>query len=121
MLIVGFKVHLQNYINKINMAKKERLAQPLGDRVLLFEEEKKVETTAGGIILPDSVKSEDVRIVKVVAVGPGIYTQSGTLIPMKVKEGDEVIIPPYHNGTEIKLEGKKYMLVRESELLMVIK
>jgi chaperonin GroES len=121
MLIAGFKVHLQNYINKIKMANKERLAQPLGDRVLLFEEQKEAETSAGGIILPDSIRTEDVRVVKVVAVGPGIYTQSGTLIPMKVEEGDQVIIPPYHNGTEIKLEGKKYMLVRESELLMVIR
>ena len=88
MLIVGFKVHLQNYINKIKMAKKERLAQPLGDRVLLYEEEKKVETTAGGIILPDSVRTEDVRIVKVVAVGTVVIVYS----PLNVASTPEMVI-----------------------------
>lgn len=97
-----------------------RLVKPLGDRVLLKEKEKE-EKTASGIIIPDTVAKEDVRTAKVISVGPGLYTQSGNLIPMNVSVGDEVIVPPYHQGQEIKLNGEKYTLLRESELLMVIK
>jgi len=100
----------------------DRLAKPLGDRVLLTElDSKKESTTAGGIIIPDSAKSEDVKRAKVESVGPGIYTQSGTLIPMNVEVGDEVILPPYHQGIEIKIGGNKYTLLRESEILMIVK
>jgi len=45
----------------------------------------------------------------VIKVGPGIYTQNGTLIPMSVKEGDEVILPPYHQATKEKINGEKYI------------
>lgn len=100
----------------------EKLAKPLGDRVLLTELDSEKETkTAGGIIIPDSAKSEDVKRAKVESVGPGIYTQSGTLIPMNVEVGDEVILPPYHQGVEIKIGGNKYLLLRESEILMIVK
>ncbi len=99
----------------------ERLAKPLGDRVLLTEIEGEAQTTASGIIIPDSAKTEDVKRAKVESVGPGIYTQAGTLIPMNLEVGDEVIIPPYHQGLEIKVGGNKYILLRESEILMVVK
>ena len=98
----------------------DRLAKPLGDRVLLTELEGEAQTTASGIIIPDSAKTEDVKRAIVESIGPGIYTQSGTLIPMNVKVGDEVILPPYHQGVENKVGGKKYILLRESEILMVI-
>jgi len=98
----------------------DKLAKPLGDRVLLSEIEVQ-EQKIGGIIIPDSVKLEDVKRAIVESVGPGIYTQNGTLIPMNVEVGDEVILPPYHQGQEIKLGGKKYTLLRESEILMVLK
>lgn len=97
-----------------------RLVKPLGDRVLLKEKEKE-EKTASGIIIPDTVAKEDVKTAKVVSVGPGLYTQTGNLIPMNVSVGDEVIVPPYHQGQEIKLNGEKYILLRESEILMVIR
>jgi len=100
----------------------DKLAKPLGDRVLLTELDVKDESkTAGGIIIPDSAKSEDIKRAKVEAVGDGLYTQSGVAIPMSVKVGDEVILPPYHQGQEIKVGGNKYLLLRESELLMVIR
>jgi chaperonin GroES len=99
----------------------EKLVKPLGDRVLLTELAPEVSQTAGGIIIPDSVRSEDVKRAKVESIGPGIYTQSGTLIPMNVEVGDEVILPPYHQGQEIKIGGNKYILLRESEILMVVK
>ena len=98
----------------------ERLVKPLGDRVLLTELEGEAQTTASGIIIPDSAKTEDVKKAKVESVGPGVYTQSGVLIPMNVNVGDEVILPPYHQGQEIKIGGKKYIILRESEILMVI-
>ena len=100
----------------------DKLAKPLGDRVLLTELDPKEEsTTAYGIIIPDSAKSEDVKRARVEAVGEGLYTQSGVAIPMSVKVGDEVILPPYHQGVEIKVGGNNYLLLRESELLMVIR
>jgi chaperonin GroES len=98
-----------------------KLAKPLGDRVLLTEIEGEAQTTASGIIIPDSAKTEDVKRARVESVGPGIYTQSGVAIPMSVNVGDEVILPPYHQGQEVKLGGKKYLLLRESEILMVLK
>ena len=100
----------------------EKLAKPLGDRVLLTELEAKEETmTASGIIIPETAKSEDVKRARVEAVGDGLFTQAGVAIPMSVKVGDEVILPPYHQGQEVKVGGNKYLLLRESELLMVIR
>ena len=99
----------------------DKLAKPLGDRVLLTELEGEASQTAGGIIIPDSAKTEDVKRARVDAVGDGLFTQSGVSIPMSVKVGDEVILPPYHQGVEIKVGGNKYILLRESELLMVIR
>ena len=99
----------------------DKLAKPLGDRVLLTELEGEASQTAYGIIIPDSAKSEDVKRARVDAVGDGLFTQSGVSIPMSVKVGDEVILPPYHQGVEIKVGGNKYLLLRESELLMVIR
>ena len=98
----------------------DKLVKPLGDRVLLSEIEVQ-EQKIGGIIIPDSAKTEDVKRAKVESVGPGIYTQSGVAIPMSVEVGDEVILPPYHQGQEIKIGGNKYIILRESEILMVIK
>jgi chaperonin GroES len=99
----------------------DKLAKPLGDRVLLTETSAPAETTAGGIIIPDSAKQEDVKRAVVEAVGDGLFTQNGVAIPMSLKVGDEVVLPPYHQGTEIKVGGKKYILIRESEILMVIR
>ena len=120
----GYNQHfhiLVNSKNKIKVMATDKLAKPLGDRVLLTELEQAASKTAGGIIIPDSAKSEDVKRARVEAVGDGLYTQSGIAIPMSVKVGDEVILPPYHQGQEIKVGGNKYILLRESELLMVIR
>ena len=70
---------------------------PLGDRVLVkIAKEEKNKKTASGILIPDSVTAEDVKTAKVVAVGPGLYTQNGVAIPMTVEVGDEVILPSFH-------------------------
>ncbi len=54
-------------------------------------------------------------------MGDGLFTQNGVAIPMSLKVGDEVILPPYHQGQEVKIANKKYILIRESEILMVIR
>lgn len=100
----------------------EKLIKPLGDRVLLTElDSEKETTTASGIIIPDSAKTEDIKRAKVESVGEGLFTQAGVPIPMSLKPGDEVILPPYHQGQEVKIGGKKYLIMRESEVLMVIR
>jgi chaperonin GroES len=99
----------------------DKLAKPLGDRVLLTELDKEAEKTVGGIIIPDSVRQEDVKRAKVEAIGDGLFTQNGVAIPMSLKVGDEVILPGYHQGQEVKIGGTKYILIRESEILMVIR
>jgi chaperonin GroES len=95
--------------------------KPLGDRVLVKEyKTKEDKKTASGIIIPETVTADDVKMGKVIAVGNGLFTQNGVLIPMSVKEGDEVMLPAYGQGQEIKVGKEKYMLYRESELLSVL-
>ena len=97
----------------------KKVAKPLGDRILIKEHEQ-TENTVSGIFIPDSASIEDVKLADVIAVGPGLFSQNGTPIPMTIKEGDVVAIPPYHQGNEIKLNGETYLVLRESDVLMVI-
>ena len=102
------------------MTENFELAKPLGDRVLVEIESK--EKTIGGIIIPDSVKTGDNKIAVVVSTGPGVFTHSGTKIPMTVKPGDKVLLPSGDMGIQkIKLGEKDYFLCREMDLLMVIR
>jgi chaperonin GroES len=100
---------------------KNKNIKPLGDRVLVQEyksiEDKK---TSSGIIIPETATADDVKLGKVIAVGEGIYTQSGVLIPTVVRVGDEVILPSYTQSHEIKVGKEKYILYREAELLAVL-
>ena len=82
---------------------------PLEDRVLvkILEQE---EMTKGGIVLPDTAKEKPSK-GKVIAVGPGKYSEKGDLLPMPVKEGDIVVFAKYA-GTELKLEGEEYLVLR---------
>lgn len=91
--------------------------QPLGDRVLvqpLKEEEQK----KGGIIIPDSAK-EKPQEGKVIALGTGPKDENGKVIPFRVKVGDTVLMPKY-GGTEFKLDGKEYQIIREDDILGVL-
>ena len=87
--------------------------KPLGDRVIVevVEEE---ETTASGIVLPDTAKEKPQR-GRVLAVGPGRY-EDGKLVPLDVDEGDEIIFSKY-GGTEVKVGGEEYLILRESDIL----
>ena len=86
--------------------------KPLADRVLV-EPAPAEETTAGGIIIPDTAKEKPQR-GKIVAVGNGKPDE-----PMTVKVGDTVLYGKY-SGTELKYEGKDYMIMRESDILAII-
>ena len=82
--------------------------KPLGDRVLVKEyKTKEDKKTASGIIIPETVTADEVKMGKVIAVGDGLYTQNGVSIPMSVKVGDEVILPPYGQGQTIKQNSEE--------------
>ena len=89
---------------------------PLGDKVLV-QPKTGNETTAGGIVLPDSAK-ERPQEGTVIAVGPGRTLDNGEKAAINVKEGDTVIYSKY-GGTEIKAEGVEYLILDESSLLAV--
>tara|TARA_X000000368_G_scaffold280075_1_gene222133 strand:+ start:618 stop:905 length:288 start_codon:yes stop_codon:yes gene_type:complete len=91
--------------------------KPLGERVLveLVNEE---EVAKGGIIIPDSAK-EKPQEGKVIAVGTGKLDENGKVIPFNVKKGDLVLMPKY-GGTEVKIDGNEYQIVREDDILAVI-
>lgn len=90
--------------------------KPLADRVVVEPIEQE-EMTAGGIVLPETAKEKPQKGT-VVAVGPGKY-EDGALVEMQVKEGDQVLFAKYA-GTEIKIEGKKVLILRESDLLAIV-
>ena len=90
--------------------------RPLHDRVLVRRIEAE-EKTAGGIIIPDTAKEKPLQ-AKVVAVGNGKVTDEGKTLPLEVKVGDYVLVGKYA-GTEIKLDGEEYLIVREDEVLGV--
>ena len=88
--------------------------KPLGDRLIVraIEEE---ETTASGIVLPDTAKEKPHK-GKVVAVGDGKFDDDGKRVPLDVSEGDEVLYSKY-GGTEIKVGGEELLVLRESDVL----
>ncbi len=91
--------------------------KPLADRVLVepIEEE---EITSGGIVLPETAKEKPQR-GKVIAVGKGGKDDSGKQVEMEVAKGNTVLFAKYA-GTEIKLDGKKLLIMRESDLLAIV-
>lgn len=92
--------------------------QPLSDRVLV-EPAKEEEVKKGGIIIPDTAK-EKPTTGKVIAIGTGKIDEKGNKVPFNVKPGDKVLMPKY-GGTEVKLDGKEYQIMREEDILGVIK
>ncbi len=91
--------------------------RPLHDRLLiqrLSEEEK----TAGGIYIPETAK-EKPQEGCVIAVGSGRKTEDGKCLPLEVKSGDQILFSKY-SGTELKLKGKEYLMIREDDVLGII-
>ncbi|MCC5893573.1 MULTISPECIES: co-chaperone GroES [unclassified Exiguobacterium] len=93
------------------------MLKPLGDRVIIEVVEKE-EKTIGGIVLPDTAK-EKPQQGRVLAVGTGRVTDQGERIALDVKENDLVIYSKYA-GTEVKHDGKEYLIVRESDILAIV-
>ena len=91
--------------------------KPLSDRVVILPLEAE-EKTSGGIYLPDTAK-EKPQMGKIVAAGPGKVSDSGQLVKIEVKVGDTVLYGKY-SGTDITLEDKDYLIVRESDILAVL-
>ncbi|MBI5249813.1 MAG: co-chaperone GroES [Desulfomonile tiedjei] len=91
--------------------------RPLHDRILVERIESE-EKTSGGIILPDSAK-EKPQQGKVMAVGAGKKDENGKLIPMDVKVGDKILFGKY-SGSEIKIEGTEYLIMREDDVLGIL-
>jgi chaperonin GroES len=91
--------------------------RPLQDRILVkrIEEE---ETTAGGIIIPDTAKEKPME-GKVIAVGRGKVSEDGKLMPLNVKKGDRILFSTYA-GTEVKIGGEEHLIMREEDVLGVI-
>ncbi|GAK41074.1 co-chaperone GroES [Paenibacillus urinalis] len=92
------------------------MIRPLGERVLVEPIEQE-QTTALGIVLPDSAK-EKPQEGKIIAVGAGSL-KDGVRVPLEVKEGDRVIFSKYA-GTEIKYEGKEYLIMKESDIHAIL-
>jgi chaperonin GroES len=91
--------------------------RPLHDRVVIKRIEAEEKTT-GGIIIPDTAK-EKPQQGEVIAVGPGGRDESGKLIPIDVKVGDRVLFGKW-SGTEVKLDGVEYLIMKESDLMGVL-
>ena len=93
--------------------------KPLGDRVIVEPIEKQEETFAGGaLVLPETAK-EKPQQGTILAVGPGKKDENGQRIPMDVEAGQRVLYAKYA-GTEVKLDGKKLLILRESDILAIV-
>ena len=100
------------------MSKNVRII-PLRDQIII-EPQSPEEVTESGIVIPDTAEKERPEQGKVIAVGPGKYNEDGDqLIPLSVKKGQVVLFTKY-GPTEIKVEGKNYLIAREEDILAII-
>jgi len=94
------------------------LIQPLGDRVLVEPTEAE-EKSDGGIVIPDTAKEKQQK-GKIVAVGKGHVNDEGKVTPLEVRVSDKVIYGRY-SGTEVKIKGTEYLILKEEDILGIIK
>lgn len=99
------------------MSSKKGKIRPLQDR-LIVERLAPEEKTSGGIILPDNAQERPQR-GRIIAVGKGKVREDGTVTPLDCKEGDEILFGKY-SGTEVKVDGVEYLIMREDDVLGVI-
>lgn len=93
------------------------MVKPLRDRIIVERVEEE-ERTSGGLIIPDTAR-EKPQQGRIIAVGNGRKTDDGKVIPLDVKVGDRVLFGKYA-GSEIKIEGKEYLMMREEDILGLI-
>jgi len=91
--------------------------KPLNDRVLVKRIEE-AQTTKGGIVIPDTAKEKPME-GRVIAVGPGKMSDAGNRMSLQAKEGDRILFGKY-SGTEIKVEGEEYIMMREDDILAIV-
>lgn len=91
--------------------------RPLQDRIVVKREEEQV--TKGGIVIPDSASSEKSILGLVMAVGPGKVLDNGSRLTVDVKIGDRVVFGKYA-GTEVKVEGEEYLILRQDDIVGVV-
>ena len=91
--------------------------RPLHDRILVHRLDAEAKST-GGIIIPDTAKEKPMQ-GKIVAVGPGTLNDNGDRVPLEVKKGDTVLYGKYA-GTEVTVDSKDYLILRESDVLAII-
>ena len=91
--------------------------KPLADRVLVKRLDEDEEQKVGGIIIPDPAK-EKPQEAEIVAVGPG-RIEEGSHVALEVKKGDKVLIGKY-SGTEVKIDGDEYLIMREDDILAIV-
>lgn len=97
--------------------KTEQKVKPLGDRVIVEPMEQE-EKSVGGVYIPDTAKEKPQR-GRIMAVGTGRVLENGTRVPLELKEGQHILYGKY-SGTEVKVDGKEYLIVRESDVLAVL-
>ena len=91
--------------------------RPLHDRVVVRRIEENMKT-AGGIIIPDTVKEKPMQ-GEIIAAGPGARDESGKLVPLDVRKGDKVLFGKW-SGTEVKIDGEDLLIMKESDIMGVI-
>ena len=96
--------------------------KPLGDRILIesLSEEERTKKTKYGIVIPETAEKEKPQEGKVVAVGHGRLLEDGTIKSLEVKSGDKVLYGKY-SGTEVKVDGEEYLILKEEDVLAVVK
>gem|GEM_PF-78537 len=117
---VGFRFTKPNpflYSEVRKMSSKKNKIRPLQDRIIV-ERLAPEEKSMGGIILPDSAQERPQR-GRVVAVGKGKVREDGSVVPVDVKEGDEILFGKY-SGVEVKVEGSELLIMREDDVLGVV-
>ena len=99
------------------LPRKSFTKKPLADRILVRRLEE-TEMKRGGIIIPDTAK-EKPQQAEVVAVGPGRITDDGKRVALEVKTGDKILMGKY-SGTEVKIDGNEYLIMREDDVLAIV-
>ena len=94
--------------------------KPVNDKIVVTPNEKKEEQTASGIILPDTVQDGALIEGKVVAIGEGMYSASGTLIPVVVDVGDTILYNKNAMKAEHKIDGETYILMSVNEVMSIV-
>ena len=92
--------------------------KPLGARIVVERIEEQEERTAGGIIIPDTVKEKPTQ-GKVVAVGPGHRQDDGTIVPLEVKVGDRILFTKW-GGNDVKIVDTEYVIMKEDDILGIV-